>query len=407
MRRNSSIAVHPQWKTWASAVRRSDSEDLENLIKNFRGTHERQSQRDPNHSYDYTDVLNDLFEHVGASLNNCTERCRDYRVSLYKVSEDLGIPIRILKDLYYTPNCLAKTVLDFDLETPKKSSLEALQDLLSNHLKTTLDWEKGGRSLIKDFLPDLCKEFRLPLKLRDKVQDLLDRARSVEEARTLLHGIKKDSPMRNKEVRGPVLFITYPWLDKESKKIQKKILSTSGKVASNIEGFTFGASIDQLKELNLLKLDSSLTKRTASDIRSLGFNLNGIEASVLQDGAKIVELKTSLPKSRAVALGNALVRDRKFIVAAVVDKTGKTQYSVDGSYVKERAITSRSLKEVEEESNKNWDGNVFDEDQLSRGIQVEMKNEIDPELAEEMAKSHLSEDPDYYRKNIVFEIESD
>ena len=92
MRRNSSIAVHPQWKTWASAVRRSDSEDLENLIKNFRGTHERQSQRDPNHSYDYTDVLNDLFEHVGASLNNCTERCRDIEYLYIKCLRILESP---------------------------------------------------------------------------------------------------------------------------------------------------------------------------------------------------------------------------------------------------------------------------------------------------------------------------
>ena len=40
----------------------------------------------------------------------------------------------------------------------------------------------------------------------------------------------------------------------------------------------------------------------------------------------------------------------------------------------------------------------FDPDQLEMGIKVEMEHTTDPELAREIAKDHLTEDPKYYTK---------
>jgi hypothetical protein len=40
----------------------------------------------------------------------------------------------------------------------------------------------------------------------------------------------------------------------------------------------------------------------------------------------------------------------------------------------------------------------FDIEQLRNGIKVEMEHTKDPKIAKEIAKDHLSEDPNYYKK---------
>jgi len=40
----------------------------------------------------------------------------------------------------------------------------------------------------------------------------------------------------------------------------------------------------------------------------------------------------------------------------------------------------------------------FEEDQLDAGIKVELEHTKDKKLAKEIAKDHLSEDPNYYKK---------
>jgi hypothetical protein len=40
----------------------------------------------------------------------------------------------------------------------------------------------------------------------------------------------------------------------------------------------------------------------------------------------------------------------------------------------------------------------FDAEQLKIGIKVEMEHTKDPDIAKEIAKDHLSEDPNYYKK---------
>lgn len=40
----------------------------------------------------------------------------------------------------------------------------------------------------------------------------------------------------------------------------------------------------------------------------------------------------------------------------------------------------------------------FDPEQLKNGIKVEMEHTKDPDIAKEIAKDHLSEDPNYYKK---------
>lgn len=40
----------------------------------------------------------------------------------------------------------------------------------------------------------------------------------------------------------------------------------------------------------------------------------------------------------------------------------------------------------------------FDAEQLKSGIKVEMEHTKDPDIAKEIAKDHLSEDPNYYKK---------
>lgn len=40
----------------------------------------------------------------------------------------------------------------------------------------------------------------------------------------------------------------------------------------------------------------------------------------------------------------------------------------------------------------------FDTEQLKNGIKVEMEHTKDPDIAKEIAKDHLSEDPNYYKK---------
>ena len=40
----------------------------------------------------------------------------------------------------------------------------------------------------------------------------------------------------------------------------------------------------------------------------------------------------------------------------------------------------------------------FDAKQLKSGIKVEMEHTKDPDIAKEIAKDHLSEDPNYYNK---------
>jgi hypothetical protein len=40
----------------------------------------------------------------------------------------------------------------------------------------------------------------------------------------------------------------------------------------------------------------------------------------------------------------------------------------------------------------------FDAKELKMGIEVEMEHTTDPEIAKEIAKDHLSEDPKYYTK---------
>ena len=41
---------------------------------------------------------------------------------------------------------------------------------------------------------------------------------------------------------------------------------------------------------------------------------------------------------------------------------------------------------------------AFDQEQLQRGVKVEMEHTSDPKLAAEIAKDHLTEDPRYYEK---------
>ena len=45
----------------------------------------------------------------------------------------------------------------------------------------------------------------------------------------------------------------------------------------------------------------------------------------------------------------------------------------------------------------------FDQDQLAAGIKVEMEHTDDPEIAKEIAKDHLTEDPEYYVKLATIE----
>jgi len=40
----------------------------------------------------------------------------------------------------------------------------------------------------------------------------------------------------------------------------------------------------------------------------------------------------------------------------------------------------------------------FDAEQLKNGIKVEMEHTDDPKIAKEIAKDHLTEDPNYYKK---------
>jgi hypothetical protein len=40
----------------------------------------------------------------------------------------------------------------------------------------------------------------------------------------------------------------------------------------------------------------------------------------------------------------------------------------------------------------------FDAEQLKNGIEVEMEHTKDRKIAKEIAKDHLSEDPNYYKK---------
>jgi hypothetical protein len=42
--------------------------------------------------------------------------------------------------------------------------------------------------------------------------------------------------------------------------------------------------------------------------------------------------------------------------------------------------------------------NDFDAEQLKNGIKVEMEHTGDPKIAKEIAKDHLTEDPNYYKK---------
>lgn len=47
----------------------------------------------------------------------------------------------------------------------------------------------------------------------------------------------------------------------------------------------------------------------------------------------------------------------------------------------------------------------FDEDQLNAGIKVEMEHTDDPKIAKEIAKDHLTEDGDYYKKLAAMEAD--
>jgi hypothetical protein len=40
----------------------------------------------------------------------------------------------------------------------------------------------------------------------------------------------------------------------------------------------------------------------------------------------------------------------------------------------------------------------FDQEQLKNGIKIEMEHTKDRKIAKEIAKDHLSEDPNYYKK---------
>ena len=45
----------------------------------------------------------------------------------------------------------------------------------------------------------------------------------------------------------------------------------------------------------------------------------------------------------------------------------------------------------------------FDKDSLEQGIKVEMEHTTDKEVAKEIAKDHLMEDPEYYTKLATIE----
>lgn len=45
----------------------------------------------------------------------------------------------------------------------------------------------------------------------------------------------------------------------------------------------------------------------------------------------------------------------------------------------------------------------FNKDQLAAGIKVEMEHTNDPNVAKEIAKDHLTEDPEYYVKLATIE----
>ena len=47
---------------------------------------------------------------------------------------------------------------------------------------------------------------------------------------------------------------------------------------------------------------------------------------------------------------------------------------------------------------KNVENIDYDPEELKRGIEVEKEHTTDPEMAETIAKHHLSEDPKYYTK---------
>lgn len=46
----------------------------------------------------------------------------------------------------------------------------------------------------------------------------------------------------------------------------------------------------------------------------------------------------------------------------------------------------------------NLPDDAFDADELARGTLHEMEHTDDPDVAKEIAKDHLAEDPDYYKK---------
>jgi len=48
---------------------------------------------------------------------------------------------------------------------------------------------------------------------------------------------------------------------------------------------------------------------------------------------------------------------------------------------------------------------LFDKEQLARGIEVEMEHTTDRLIAKEIAKDHLSEDPKYYIKLAAVEAD--
>lgn len=52
------------------------------------------------------------------------------------------------------------------------------------------------------------------------------------------------------------------------------------------------------------------------------------------------------------------------------------------------------------------DARDFDEDELKRGIEIEMEHTDDPYIALEIAKDHLAEIPDYYTRLDIMEKEA-
>lgn len=88
----------------------------------------------------------------------------------------------------------------------------------------------------------------------------------------------------------------------------------------------------------------------------------------------------------------------KAIAPKPLSETGsKTEYSTVGKSTTEKLKGGRADGKPDEE---------FDPEQLKAGIKVEREHTSDPQQAKEVAKDHLSESPDYYKRLAVMEAEA-